>query len=481
MKRWMIRLLTMLLVFGMLLPASAALADDNYDSGIINADKVAFRNGPSTESSRIRRLREGSVVDVLETNVQAEWHKIRFNGETGYVNQRYVTLLPGIGSAGYQGTVVNVKESVNVRGTASKHGDLLGTAALGTIYPVSKTGGLDGWYEIDYNGKTGYILDDYLQLSGRASYGQLSSLTVSGGTLLSAFSPDTYGYVVRADSGEVRISATGAAGAKVQIGESKSDSTVISMPKTGTKTVRISVGGKVKYSIYIVRNVLTVGTWNIKRGNGHLTGMTQLLQAQQPDLMGIQEVYRSPAKGKTEKIDNLLSIRTRSHGEMQFDPTVTYGGGGEYGLGMLSRYDIESSEKVKLYSGEGEQRILQKIVVKIDGKRVSVYNTHFSYHSAAIRANQFATVKKVMDADRNDYKILFGDFNAKAAEFSVFGDDYTVLNAADTKFYGYDGTLIQKLDIDNIIVSDNITVLNSRMIDTDLSDHMPIFAYLKLD
>ena len=40
---------------------------------------------------------------------------------------------------------------------------------------------------------------------------------------------------------------------------------------------------------------------------------------------------------------------------------------------------------------------------------------------------------------------------------------------------------MSKSEIDNIVVTDNITVLNIRMIDELLSDHRPIFAYLTLD
>ena len=85
-----------------------------------------------------------------------------------------------------------------------------------------------------------------------------------------------------------------------------------------------------------------------------------------------------------------------------------------------------------------------------------------------------------MDADKNKYRILFGDFNAKASEFSVFRSGYTVLNDTNMKFYDYSASPISKSEIDNIIVSDNISVLNVRMLNDSLSDHKPILAYLKL-
>ena len=83
--------------------------------------------------------------------------------------------------------------------------------------------------------------------------------------------------------------------------------------------------------------------------------------------------------------------------------------------------------------------------------------------------------------DSNKYKILFGDFNAKAAEFSQLGSTFQIVNTKDTYFYDYDGSTIGKNEIDNIIVSSNIQVLNARMINNEYSDHKAIFAYLKFE
>lgn len=463
------------------LPASAGFAEQTYGMGVINAEGVAFRKAASAESGRIRRLHMGTVVEVIETNVNAEWHKVRHAGKTGYVNRIYVTLQPSLDAeTPCRGVVVNCEEYVNVRGTASKRGRLLGTANRGAAYTVTKPNVSGGWHEIDYNGVTGYIATEYLALSGAGSSGQLAVLQVEGGTMHPAFSPDVYGYVVEATSDRVKITAEAVDGAKVSVGSTKRSSAEISMPESGSKTVRISVGGKVRYSVYLVRNALTVGTWNIKRGNSKLAEMGTLIEAQKPDLMGIQEVYRSRQKTGAV-VDNLLSLRTKHMQNISFARTVSYAGGGEYGIGLLSAYEIREEKTWPMPSGSGEQRVLQRIVVTIDGKPVSVYNTHFSYHSAAIRAQQFALVKRTMDADENAYRILFGDFNAKASEFTVFDRGYTVLNGTETKFYDYSGALMEKSEIDNIVVSDNITVLNARMIDEMHSDHLPIFAYLRLD
>ncbi|MPN23275.1 hypothetical protein SDC9_170663 [bioreactor metagenome] len=225
-----------------------------------------------------------------------------------------------------------------------------------------------------------------------------------------------------------------------------------------------------------MRDVLTIGTWNIKRGNDNLVMQGWLIAAQRPDILGVQEVYVN----KKEKTNNLLSVRTRNAVNTSFAGTIAYDSGGQYGIGQISKFKPENEQVTLLSSEDKEQRCLQKVEYAVDGKRISVYNTHFSYESASIRKKQFAEVLAIMDADKNQYKVLTGDFNAKEAEFEVFKKNYRVVNTSETKFYDYSYNRIAMSQIDNIVVSKNITVLNARAIPTEYSDHYPLFAFLAL-
>ena len=124
--------------------------------------------------------------------------------------------------------------------------------------------------------------------------------------------------------------------------------------------------------------------------------------------------------------------------------------------------------------------MLQRAVITVDGKRVSLYNTHLSFNSAALRRQQFAAIVDALEADENPYRIIFGDFNAAASEYAQLSG-YTAVNTRDTAFYDYAGEPISKNEIDNILVTPNITVLNARLIENDCSDHRMLVAYLRLD
>ena len=460
------------------LPLEGASADVALSTGQIIGDSVALRRAASSGSRLLARLEEGTVVRLLEANVNAEWYKVEHGNRVGYVNRMYVNLEQSMDSyrLEYTGTVVNCEEDINVRSSASIYGDRLGVAKKGEQLAVTHAYYAGGWHQVRYDNRTGYVSSDYIELSVQVDNTRLTGLAVTGGTLSPSFSPNEYGYILTATEGQVTVKATANSGVKVSVGETGINSAKYTINSGNSKTIRIYLDGKVRYSIYLVRDVLTVGTWNIKRGNNNLVMQGWLIANQRPDIIGIQEVY---VNNRTN-VNNLLSLRTRASQNTAFASTVEYGNGGRYGIGQISRYEPESNEKTALDSGGKEQRYLQRVVYTIDGDKVSVYNTHFSYESASIRKKQFAAVLEKMDADENKYRILVGDFNAKEPEFALFLDGYKIVNTSDTKFYDYSHKRMSFNQIDNIIVSKNITVLNARAIPTTYSDHYPLFAFLAL-
>lgn len=478
-KRFACVLMLMLVLLASALPVRLAAAEEiTVSTGVIVGDNIALRATASSSGALLTRLKEGTIVKVLACNVNSEWYKVEAGKRTGYVNRLYLNIDAGLPAyqQAYIGTIANCQSEVNVRSDASLKGKKLGKAKKGDTFAITQAYVNGSWHGIDYNGQTAYVSAQYVDLTAKVEDGSLSDIVVTGGTLSPAFSPSEYGYTLTATDEQVTIKAIANKGVRVSVGDTGVASSKYTIRSGNSKTVRISVGGKVKYSIYIVRDVLTVGTWNIKRGNENLLMQGWLIDAQRPDILGVQEVYVN----EKENVNNLLSVRTKRASYISFAQTISYSGGGQYGVGQLSRFKPVSTETVLLESGKYEQRCVQKVVYEIDKKKVSVYNTHFSYESAAIRKKQFDAVLKLMDADTNPYKILTGDFNAKESEFSAFRKNYTIVNTSSTKFYDYAYKRIDMSQIDNIIVSKNITVLNARAIPTNYSDHYPLFAFLRL-
>ncbi|MEA4869751.1 MAG: SH3 domain-containing protein [Christensenella sp.] len=476
-KRVSILLMIGIMLFASALPVSFSRAL-TVTTGVISADDVALRKTASSGGALVTRLSEGTIVKILETNVNSEWYRVETETRTGYVNRMYVNIDASLASyqMTYTGTIINVQQDVNVRAEPSMRGKKLGKAQKGQTFTVTQAYASGAWHAIDFNGTTGYVSSKYLDLMAKVGNDALTGLEIIGGTLSPRFSPTEYGYVLTATQGEIEIKASANSGVKISVGSTGIASAKYSIKSGNSKTIRISVGGKVRYSIYLVRDVLTIGTWNIKRGNDNLVMQGWLIAAQRPDILGVQEVYVN----KKEKTNNLLSVRTRNAVNTSFAETIAYDSGGQYGIGQISKFKPENEQVTLLSSEDKEQRCLQKVEYAVDGKRISVYNTHFSYESASIRKKQFAEVLAIMDADKNQYKVLTGDFNAKEAEFEVFKKNYRVVNTSETKFYDYSYNRIAMSQIDNIVVSKNITVLNARAIPTEYSDHYPLFAFLAL-
>ena len=235
------------------------------NSGEIIGTGVAFREGPSVDSGLIERLDHGTFVQILKTNVDAQWHQVKYNGKAGYINRMYVTLDASLD--GYKldfvGTVINCQNDVNVRSEPSTDSEIIGVANKGsdlTILPQDIY--IEDWYQVEYNGEVAYIHADYLDVSAIVEDDQLSDLTINGGSIYPAFSPNEYGYVVKASASSVTIKAKANDGVDIDIGGSGKSSYTIEIPAAGMRTVRIALDGKILYSVYISGDVVTVGTWN---------------------------------------------------------------------------------------------------------------------------------------------------------------------------------------------------------------------------
>jgi uncharacterized protein YgiM (DUF1202 family) len=301
MKKRLVQMLTVFIALAVcMLPVRFSQAV-SVTTGMIEGDQVALRSSPSTSGKLLTRMDEGTIVKVLETNVNSEWYHVQTTNRTGYVNRLYVNIDASLESyqLNYTGTIVNCETDVNVRAKASAGAKKIGVAQKGATYTVSQAYCAGAWHEIEFDGQTGYVSADYMELMASVGDEYLAGLDVTGGTLSPAFSPTEFGYVLTATESSVVIKASANSGVKVSIGSTGIASAKYTINSGNSKTIRISVNGKVRYSIYLVRDVLTVGTWNIKRGNDNLVMQGWLIAAQKPDILGVQKSISTRTKRRT--------------------------------------------------------------------------------------------------------------------------------------------------------------------------------------
>ena len=155
----------------------------NYTAYVVssNGNGVNMRKGPGNYSV-ITKVPYGSAVTVLKHDTK--WDKISYGGKTGYMENRFLQLsLPaGVPEGGtpataaptaapqfqpYTATITSPNgKAVNVhykpdKSTSNVHGmGNNGRLEVGTVVTVI---GLTGyWAEVEYGGKTGFVMQQYL-------------------------------------------------------------------------------------------------------------------------------------------------------------------------------------------------------------------------------------------------------------------------------------------------------------------------------
>ena len=228
-------------------------------------------------------------------------------------------------------------------------------------------------------------------------------------------------------------------------------------------------------------DTLTVMTYNVKNCDQgeQIEAVAADILAQDPDVVCLQELDRNVKRsGGCDVLQELAAAVGMNY---VFFPAIHLQGG-TYGVGILSVYPLESYEMVPLETrSEDEDRVLASAVITVDGQAVKIYNTHLSFEDTAQRQKQWAFLAKTL-ADETLPFVLTGDFNiSDVAEYDNL-TGVTAVNNAETQYATYlgDGSDGSTHCIDNIFVSDKLTVTNHRLADTTASDHRPLVATVQL-
>ena len=92
---------------------------------------------------------------------QDGWYKVNYDGKTGYMSADYVTARSSAGDLRCVAQVIS--DGLNLRSGAAASGAVLATASRGEYVDVS--GFENGWFRVQYSGKTGYMSGDHLTLA----------------------------------------------------------------------------------------------------------------------------------------------------------------------------------------------------------------------------------------------------------------------------------------------------------------------------
>ncbi len=220
---------------------------------------------------------------------------------------------------------------------------------------------------------------------------------------------------------------------------------------------------------------ITAVSYNIKSLVRTSAGaVASVLGSSGADVVLIQEIKNAHVGNQPAAIAGILGM------DYAFAQNVAYGSSGGYGTAVLSRFPIVSADNTHLpRPGNTQQRGLAHVVIDVDGKEVSVYNTHLQNLSESARMMQIRAIAGIVAQDDRP-QIFGGDMNAHYGS-PVMGVARTVF--ADTwATVGVGGGLTHPSShlrgrIDYLMhANEGITPVTSDVLPAKLSDHMAVRA-----
>ena len=222
---------------------------------------------------------------------------------------------------------------------------------------------------------------------------------------------------------------------------------------------------------------LRFASYNILHGkcaDEAMSGIAKNIIENEIDIVGIQEIDRGTLRSDGRDILRVLSEAT-GYKHYVFFKTISFDGG-DYGIGVLSRYPIIADAELMLDSEGGENRALGYAQIDVNGKAVSFFVTHLTFDSENIRKGQLVQLTELLKGE--EAFVLSGDFNTSdlGALDECLGVSRINKKDAPTVTFPED-----EIAIDNIVYSNRIWRFGDINTVTDsYSDHYMIWADAEL-
>ena len=155
---------------------SLPATDTSVLAAAVTTDALYIRRSGDWDAEALALVDYGTTVAV--TGKSGGWYQVRYDGIEGYLSGDYLDLRTS-GLTGY-GQVT--ADALNLRSGAGTGYETVTSLPNGAW--VSVSGFEDGWFYVDYDGVSGYVSGDYLELSASRSKagGNTSSDTGSSGS-----------------------------------------------------------------------------------------------------------------------------------------------------------------------------------------------------------------------------------------------------------------------------------------------------------
>ena len=163
-KKLIITLLLVSIIATMLPLSVTANGSIAWGAANINGTGVRIRSGPGLDHSVLTHANRGDVVVVIE-QTSSEWHKVNFNGTTGYISVPFLDNSRKAANFNASGTITG--STVNMRERPNTTSAVLASHKAGTEMKI--IGINEGWYKVEHGGHTGYVRSDFMDVISGSS------------------------------------------------------------------------------------------------------------------------------------------------------------------------------------------------------------------------------------------------------------------------------------------------------------------------
>jgi len=227
-------------------------------------------------------------------------------------------------------------------------------------------------------------------------------------------------------------------------------------------------------------------TYNICSGNNlqrdrNLAYAAEIINLVQPDFVTVNEVCKNTAYAPQHQADVLGSLT----GYYPIFGRSIDIAGGEYGNAFLTRKPLLEQEVIDIPDRRSEERnyyehrTLLRAVIEAGGQKITVFSTHFGL----AKVEQEAAVETALEAIGKEINpvILMGDLNMEP-DHPILQPLFEALHDSaerkdDIKTFPSDDPTIK---IDYILHSEEFRAVSLSSMDTQNSDHRPLFAELEI-
>lgn len=236
------------------------------------------------------------------------------------------------------------------------------------------------------------------------------------------------------------------------------------------------------------KKTLRVMTYNIHVGVGmdkklDLQRIADVINKEQPDLVGLQEVDRGVKR--TEAKDEIAELAALTKMEFAFAPNLDYQGG-KYGVAILSRRPIKSTvHRMFENKREAERRGMLKIEIEVDGRTINFVTTHLDYQFEDGRLFETEQLLKFL-ADTKGPLIVVADFNDTPAGSAYklmdnsFDDAWLTSRAKGGGFSYPADKPVKRIDHIFYRTGDRVRAKKAWVVEALASDHVPVVADLEI-